>query len=170
MKTLGSTPNSELLLKWESPYPIGENNFSQPEYKVLSISTRETTTIYKEPGGREVDSLPWVVGRKISNHECPRVTNVYQLFFSDGNYSTLMVDFLLKREIGQYVIEYYVPSMLLVELHINHCNHGDLYAGDDELGLLLAGPQCCSWPHNSWNLNLADLHHLNQEHRVGSAS
>ena len=76
MKTLGSTPNSELLLKWESPYPIGENNFSQPEYKVLSISTRETTTIYKEPGGREVDSLPWVVGRKISNHECPRVTNV----------------------------------------------------------------------------------------------
>ena len=25
-----------------------------------------------------------------------------------------MVDFILKREIGQYVIEYYVPSMLLV--------------------------------------------------------
>ena len=34
--------------------------------------------------------------------------------FLDGNYSTLMVDFILKREIGQYVIEYYVPSMLLV--------------------------------------------------------
>ena len=34
--------------------------------------------------------------------------------FLDGNYSTLMVDFILKREIGPYVIEYYVPSMLLV--------------------------------------------------------
>ena len=67
----GSAPNSELVLKWESPNPIGENDFSQPEYAVLKIQTREATTVYKEPGSEvpaenELGNLPWIVGRKIS--------------------------------------------------------------------------------------------------------
>jgi len=97
-----NAPNSELVLKWESPNPIGENDFSQPENTVLKIQTCEAITVYKEPGSEapaknELGNLPRIVGRKIN-----------------GNYSTLMLDFILKREIGQYVFEYYVPSMMLV--------------------------------------------------------
>ena len=33
-----------------------------------------------------------------------------------GNFSALMVDFILQREIGQYILEYYVPSLLLVSM------------------------------------------------------
>lgn len=31
-----------------------------------------------------------------------------------GNYSRLNVQFLLKREVGHYIMDYYVPSILLV--------------------------------------------------------
>ena len=61
-----------MIFKWENPNPIGENGFSQPEYKVLRIKTREATTVYKEPGENDremsdLGNLPWLVGRKISN-------------------------------------------------------------------------------------------------------
>ena len=67
----GSAPNSELVLKWESPNPIGENDFSQPENTVLKIQTCEAITVYKEPGSEapaknELGNLPRIVGRKIS--------------------------------------------------------------------------------------------------------
>ena len=33
-----------------------------------------------------------------------------------GKFSTLMLDFILRREIGHYVLEYYIPSLLLVAM------------------------------------------------------
>jgi len=44
-----------------------------------------------------VDNVHWVYGRKIN-----------------GNYSTLVLDLLMQRQVGHYIISYYVPSALLV--------------------------------------------------------
>ena len=33
-----------------------------------------------------------------------------------GKFSTLLLDFILQREIGHYVLEYYIPSLLLVAM------------------------------------------------------
>ena len=33
-----------------------------------------------------------------------------------GNYSSLFVDFIVRRETGQYYLEYYIPSILLVSM------------------------------------------------------
>ena len=38
----------------------------------------------------------------------------YNIFVSDGNYSTLVLDLLMQRHLGHYLISYYVPSALLV--------------------------------------------------------
>ena len=35
---------------------------------------------------------------------------------SVGNYSSLFVDFVIKRKTGQYILEYYTPSVLLVTM------------------------------------------------------
>ena len=37
-------------------------------------------------------------------------------FALGGKFSTLMLDFILRREIGHYVLEYYIPSLLLVAM------------------------------------------------------
>ena len=38
------------------------------------------------------------------------------IFGSGGKFSSLMLDFILRREIGHYVLEYYIPSLLLVAM------------------------------------------------------
>ena len=42
----GSEPSSEITLEWDSLSPIGHNDFSQPEYRVLSINPRHQITKY----------------------------------------------------------------------------------------------------------------------------
>lgn len=37
-----------------------------------------------------------------------------EYLLSDGNYSSLTVLFRFEREVGHYIMDYYVPSMLLV--------------------------------------------------------
>jgi len=90
-------PTSEIHLEWDTDSPIAHNTFhSAPEYKVMSIIPRQMTTVY----GLPEHGIVWPVGdgfRKLN-----------------GQFSSLMVDLLLKREIGQYVLEYYIPSVLLV--------------------------------------------------------
>ena len=79
-----------------------------------------------------------------------------------------MVDFILKREIGQYVIEYYVPSMLLVTLvkSYEEENRKSYIEGDDELGVFLVGSKCCSWANNTGNFHMANFYNFNKKHRV----
>ena len=89
----------EILLTWDSPSPIGYTNLSQPEYKIVRLVAREQTTNY--------NSMAVSHSRKLG-----------------GNYSSLFVDFIVRRETGQYVLEYYIPSILLVlePAHIIFCS------------------------------------------------
>ena len=82
----------EILLTWDGPSPIGYTNLSQPEYKIVRLLPREQTTNYR------MDASP--------SHSRKLV----------GNYSSLFVDFIVRRETGQYYLEYYIPSILLVLL------------------------------------------------------
>lgn len=41
------------------------------------------------------------------------ITDLF-LFFTVGNYSALTFKFKLRREIGYYVMDYFLPSMFLV--------------------------------------------------------
>ena len=64
-------PDSKVALKWESPNPIGEKDFSQPEYSVVRINPRSGTTIYREPEVEDWNKSDQnqefkFVGRKIS--------------------------------------------------------------------------------------------------------
>jgi hypothetical protein len=34
--------------------------------------------------------------------------------YLEGNYSTLIAEFKFRRQIGHYVLDYYLPSMFLV--------------------------------------------------------
>ena len=77
-------------MTWDGPTPIGYTNLSQPEYKIVQLFHRAQTTNYN----RVADSH----SRKLG-----------------GNYSSLFVDFVVRRETGQYYLEYYIPSILLVD-------------------------------------------------------
>jgi len=99
---------TEVILKWENVKPLARNEYIQPEYRIDRESTRETVSVYQaqstsprfspllpEDGG--VGNYSPLKGRK-----------------ANGNYSTLIIEFTLVRELGHYVIDYYVPSSLLV--------------------------------------------------------
>ena len=79
----------EIHLTWDGPTPIDYTDLSQPEYKIVRLVAREQTTSYNSAANSH--------SRKLG-----------------GNYSSLFVDFIVRRETGQYVLEYYIPSILLV--------------------------------------------------------
>ena len=72
---------------------------SAPEYKVMSIIPRQMTTVY----GLPEHGMVWPVGdgfRKLSRWTCRLDNILHYLTSPDGQFSSLMVDLLLKREIG----------------------------------------------------------------------
>ena len=81
----------EIRLTWDGPAPIGYTNLSQPEYKIVGLFHRKQTMNYN-------NRLDQRHARKLV-----------------GNYSSLFVDFVVRRETGQYYLEYYIPSILLVD-------------------------------------------------------
>lgn len=43
-----------------------------------------------------------------------RNNQIYYVYIAAGNYSSLIVFFRLEREAGHYIMDYYVPSILIV--------------------------------------------------------
>ena len=103
-------------------------------------------TVYAEKESGEileqVDNIHWVYGRKISEftisasyRPCRGTSQPYPLILAsitkkfeldlppDGNYSTLVLDLLMQRQVGHYIISYYVPSALLVGSLNRHLIH-----------------------------------------------
>ena len=91
----------------------GQRGFSQPEYRVLSITPRQCISTYHPPASAEWRNAE---PRKISKSWLKINFKVKTKFGSGGKFSTLMLDFILRREIGHYVLEYYIPSLLLVAM------------------------------------------------------
>uniref|UniRef100_A0A224XPJ9 Putative cation transporter family protein n=1 Tax=Panstrongylus lignarius TaxID=156445 RepID=A0A224XPJ9_9HEMI len=87
---------SQLVLDWEKDTPISVNKELQlTEYSLVDSWTNKSTNDYS-----------------FINHEKGNI-NLDNSKFS-GNYSTLTVHFHLEREIGHYIMDYYVPSIFLV--------------------------------------------------------
>ncbi|XP_054257122.1 pH-sensitive chloride channel 2 [Macrosteles quadrilineatus] len=88
---------SQLELHWETDSPVMVNKDLQlTEYALLRVSPNKSEAQYS------IDETDTSQG----------VLNYYGKFA--GNYSTLVVNFALKREVGHYLMDYYVPSILLV--------------------------------------------------------
>lgn len=86
---------NELNLHWETGSPIIiDKKLQLTEYSLTSVSTNESANMYE-------DRSP------LAESDGP------QSKFK-GNYSCLTVKFHLKREVGHYIMDYYVPSILLV--------------------------------------------------------
>ncbi|XP_069695404.1 pH-sensitive chloride channel 2-like [Periplaneta americana] len=84
--------NSEdLLLHWEDDNPV--SMAPHPHMSEYYIASMWTNT---------------------SEETAFKITNSYDHRHSFGSYSALMVTFHLRRQVGFYVMDYYVPSMLLV--------------------------------------------------------
>ncbi|XP_067005497.2 pH-sensitive chloride channel 2 [Anabrus simplex] len=80
---------SELILTWEPDSPVILNPaLHLTEYTLMDMWTNESDSTYFSP----------------SYHRGP----------FHGNYSSLSITFHLSREIGFYMMDYYVPSILLV--------------------------------------------------------
>ncbi|XP_026274381.1 pH-sensitive chloride channel 2 isoform X1 [Frankliniella occidentalis] len=85
---------TEMKLKWEENNPvILDNKLRLTEYCLQSHSHNESQGSY-EFADMDIDEMG--------------------MDRFGGNYSRLQVDFHLKREVGHYIMDYYVPSILLV--------------------------------------------------------
>ncbi|KDR22567.1 Gamma-aminobutyric acid receptor subunit beta-4, partial [Zootermopsis nevadensis] len=82
---------SKLFLKWEDDSPVSITpNTHMSEYYI----SRMWTSTSKESGFF--------------------ITNFYKYRDNIGSYSALMVTFSLRRQVGYYIMDYYVPSTLMV--------------------------------------------------------
>ncbi|BES90788.1 ion channel [Nesidiocoris tenuis] len=86
---------SQLNLHWEKDTPIlVDSKVQMTEYALVGLSTNESSNVY--------------------SGLTPHVdTDIINSKFS-GNYSCLTVKFHLQRQVGHYIMDYYVPSILLV--------------------------------------------------------
>jgi len=88
--------DADLILKWETVSHFDKYEFTMNEYVLVGdVEVSETNTIYDM-------AIP-----------APRTGRIGKL---TGNYSTLMIRFTLSRHPSQYILDYYVPSSLLVAI------------------------------------------------------
>ncbi|GFG35414.1 hypothetical protein Cfor_10139 [Coptotermes formosanus] len=91
--------SSQLTLFWESDSPVTVNkDLHLTEYRLVNLWSNFTVANY---------SLTAEVSTSFGLH-----SRVYGKF--GGNYSALTVRFDLAREVGHYIMDYFVPSILLV--------------------------------------------------------
>lgn len=89
----------DVILQWEKISPVVQNaRLHMTEYNLISIWTNETFTLY---------SLPLTTQASIEE-------NYHYFGKFAGNYSSLTLYFELEREFGHYIMDYYVPSIMLV--------------------------------------------------------
>ncbi|KAL1129818.1 hypothetical protein AAG570_012762, partial [Ranatra chinensis] len=88
---------SQLVLEWESDSAVVMKSERQlTEYTLVDIKTDTSVTDYS-----------------INEMSTEYQHQHYQSKFA-GNYSCVIVQFLLEREVGHYIMDYYVPSIFLV--------------------------------------------------------
>ncbi|XP_022189190.1 pH-sensitive chloride channel 2 isoform X2 [Nilaparvata lugens] len=93
---------SQLTLNWEGLSPVTVNRRLQlTEYSLVNYWTNSSEVVYSPP-----ESLDDKSDDLFSSFQ-------YHGKFS-GNYSSLTVHFQLKREVGHYIMDYFMPSILLV--------------------------------------------------------
>nr|CAD7393003.1 unnamed protein product [Timema cristinae] len=91
--------SSQLLLSWDKDTPVTVNkDLHLPEYKLTNMWSNYSITSYSVMGEINTIIVP---------------TQPYYGRFV-GNYSSLEVRFHMAREIGHYIMDYFVPSILLV--------------------------------------------------------
>ncbi|XP_075222865.1 secretory chloride channel [Lycorma delicatula] len=89
---------SQLVLDWEEGSPVSVNHRLQlTEYSLVNFWTNSSEVVYAP------DTKPDDVYGNLQYHGK----------FA-GNYSSLTVHFQLKREVGHYIMDYFMPSILLV--------------------------------------------------------
>lgn len=90
--------STDLILDWEANSPVVVNNqLHMTEYNLVAVKTNSSFAVYSLPEN--------VCDRCVDNHYFGKFA---------GNYSCLTVYFYLEREVGHYIMDYYVPSILLV--------------------------------------------------------
>ncbi|VVC43650.1 Hypothetical protein CINCED_3A020704 [Cinara cedri] len=100
--------NTHLELVWEHDSPaVLNSNLRMTEYNLVSIWTNETVSEYALIPASTNDN-------DNKNGDIPESENVHYYGKFAGNYSQLVVNFELEREVGHYIMDYYVPSIMLV--------------------------------------------------------
>ncbi|KAJ1529931.1 hypothetical protein ONE63_006659 [Megalurothrips usitatus] len=90
---------TEMALHWEQNSPvILDEALRLTEYSLSQFTANESFQTYNFTPDSESDDMSMGMGMDKFG----------------GNYSRLRVDFQLKREVGHYIMDYYVPSILLV--------------------------------------------------------
>ncbi|XP_046385253.1 pH-sensitive chloride channel 2-like [Ischnura elegans] len=113
----------ELLLFWEPNSPVTLNeNLHLTEYNLDDMWVNNSFVSYALPGKSsptEAMSAPFGNrtgdGGRFFAHDTDGDAKSYRGKFV-GNYSTLVIHFHLSRQIGHYIMDYYLPSILLVGL------------------------------------------------------
>ncbi|KAG8299329.1 hypothetical protein J6590_103723, partial [Homalodisca vitripennis] len=89
---------SQLVLMWEDDSPVTVDSHLQlPEYSLEGVIINSTTAKYW-----------WQKTSNMNQH----LNGFYGK--AAGNFSTLSVHFALQRQYGFYIMDYYVPSILIV--------------------------------------------------------
>ncbi|EEB15269.1 Acetylcholine receptor protein subunit delta precursor, putative [Pediculus humanus corporis] len=95
---------SELVLKWEPKDPVIINkDLHLTEYKLIKTWENSSVVSYENSDFEEDEVEEYKIFLIFSFSNFPA-----------GNYSSLTVKFQLEREIGHYIMDFYVPSILLV--------------------------------------------------------
>ncbi|XP_026811594.1 glycine receptor subunit alphaZ1-like isoform X1 [Rhopalosiphum maidis] len=101
--------NTHLELVWEHDSPaILNSNLRMTEYNLVSIWTDATVSEYTLLSTTENKHV------KKNEYSPLSVEHVHYYGKFAGNYSQLIVNFELEREVGHYIMDYYVPSIMLV--------------------------------------------------------
>ncbi|XP_050538955.1 pH-sensitive chloride channel 2-like isoform X2 [Daktulosphaira vitifoliae] len=101
--------NTHLELVWERDSPaIVNSNLRMTEYNLVSIWTNATISEYSLMSSDEERNDDDSLYSQIA------IEHVHYYGKFAGNYSQLRVYFELEREVGHYIMDYYVPSILLV--------------------------------------------------------
>ena len=111
-------------MEWDSSNPISSNQYMMPEFNLKEVDTFSTVVCYEERTSR------MALASSAHGHGAAETSYEYldgdwtsskgihcenQLPSSAGrNFSTVVVSFLLERELGSYFLDYYIPSILLV--------------------------------------------------------
>ncbi|XP_025423922.1 gamma-aminobutyric acid receptor subunit pi-like isoform X2 [Sipha flava] len=102
--------NTHLELVWEHDSPaVLNSNLRMTEYNLVSIWTNATVSEYALTKSTPIDE-----NYKNKGYSPSVIEHVHYYGKFAGNYSQLIVNFELEREVGHYIMDYYVPSIMLV--------------------------------------------------------
>lgn len=100
-------PNDQLIYSWDkNPVTFNSRDFALSQFDIVKTISRNGTYSFK----RGKNNSQCINGAAPSKRHCPFPT------FSVGNHSMLQVNFNLRRHVGYFLIQIYVPASLIVVL------------------------------------------------------